>query len=161
MNLVKYNDPILKQVSQQFSFQEPPFDPIEFSQELVKFMYENNAINIAAIQVGIPFRIFAMRGSPQNFVCFNPRIVQPSSDTVLLEEASVTYPGLSVKIKRPQHCRVRFAMPNGDVRTETFTGMTARAFQQSIDFLDGKVYYTNANLYHREQALRKWRRIVK
>ena len=159
MNLVKYNDQILKQKSEPFSFQNPPFDQIEFSQELVKFMYENNAINLAAIQVGIPLRIFAMRGSPQNFVCFNPRIVQPSEAVVLLEEASVTYPGLSVKIKRPQHCRVRFSMPNGDVKTETFTGMTARAFQQSVDFLDGKVYYANANPIHREQALKKWKRI--
>lgn len=159
MNLVKYNDPILKQKSEPFSFQDPSFDPIEFSKELVKFMYENNAINLTAIQVGIPLRIFAMRGSPQNFVCINPRIVQPSEAVVLLEEASVTYPGLSVKIKRPQHCRARFSMPNGDVRTETFTGMTARVFQQSIDFLDGKVYYANANPIHREQALRKWNRI--
>lgn len=158
MNLIEYTDPTLKEISKQFDFQHPPFDALEFSQELVKTMYDNNGICLAAIQVGIPLRIFAMRGSPQNFVCFNPRIVQPSEQFIRLEEKSLTYPGLCVKVNRPQHCRVRFATPNGDVRTETFTGITARVFQQSMDFLDGQLFYSAANPIHRQQSLRKWKR---
>lgn len=160
MEVIDYRNPILKTVSKPFDFTAPPFNPIDFSHELVKFMYDMNTINLAAIQVGIDYRIFAMRGFPENFVCFNPRVVQPSVETVLLEETSLTYPKLFVKIRRPSHCRVRFAMPNGDVKTETFTGMTARIFQQSMDFLDGKLYYASANPIHREQALRKWKRII-
>jgi len=158
MNLLKYNDPLLKQESQPFDFKNPPFDPIEFSQELVKFMYDNNAICLTAPQVDVPYRIFAMRGAPENFVCFNPKIVMPSHEEVRLDEISLTFPGLEVKIKRPQHCKVRFATPNGEIRTETYTGMTARVFQHCMDFLDGEVFYHKANPIHREQALRKWKR---
>jgi len=158
MNIVDYRDPSLKEVAAPFDFKNPPFDPIEFSHELVKFMYDNNAICVSAPQVGIPYRIFAMRGSPENFVCFNPRVVMPSEETIRLEEISLTYPGLEVKIKRPQHCKVRFATPNGEIRTETYTGMTARAFQHCLDFLDGTPYYSRANPIHRQQAFRKWRR---
>jgi peptide deformylase len=157
LELVKFNDPILKKMSNLFPFNDPPFDPVEFSQELVKTMYDKNAINLTATQVGVPYRIFAMRGSPQNFVCFNPKLVQPSIESISLEETCVTYPGMSIKIKRPQHCRVRFATPNGDIRTETFTGMTARVFQNSLDILDGLAYYAKANPIHREIALRKWK----
>jgi peptide deformylase len=156
MILLKHTDKNLNQVSENFNFKEPPFDPIEFSQELVKFMYDNNGICLAAPQVGIPLRIFAMRGSPQNFVVFNPKVIMPSKDEVRLEETSMTYPGLIIPVKRSQHCRVRFATPNGEVRTETFTGMTARAFLQSMDFLDGKKFYANSNPIHRERAFRKW-----
>ena len=158
MHILGYTNPILKEFSQTFDFRKPPFDPVEFAQQLVKTMYDNNGICLAAIQVGIPYRIFAMRGSPENFVCFNPRVVQPSEQMIRLEETSLTYPGLCVKVNRPQHCRVRFATPNGEVRTETFTGMTARVFQQSMYFLDGKLFYSAANPIHREQALRKWKR---
>jgi peptide deformylase len=157
MYILKHTDKILKEVSQTFDFREPPFDPVEFAQQLVKTMYDNNGICLAAIQVGIPYRVFAMRGSPENFVCFNPRVVQPSEQMIRLEETSLTYPGLCVKVNRPQHCRVRFATPNGEVRTETFTGMTARVFQQSMDFLDGRLFYSAANPIHRQQALRKWK----
>lgn len=158
MHLLDYKDPILKEVSQNFDFSNPPIDPVEFSQELVKTMYEHNGLCLAAIQVGLPWRVFAMRGSPQNFVCFNPKVVQLSEQQIRLEEKSLTYPELCVKVKRSQHCRVRFATPNGDVRTETFTGITARVFQQSMDFLDGQLFYSAANPIHRQQSLRKWKR---
>lgn len=158
MNLLKHTDPALKKKSVAFDFTSPPFDPYQFSHELVKFMYENNGICVAAPQVGMPYRIFAMRGAPENFVCFNPRVVMASEQEVRLDEISLTYPELCVKIKRSQHCKVRFTTPNGEVKTETYTGMTARVFQHCMDFLDGEVFYHKANPIHREQALRKWKR---
>jgi peptide deformylase len=158
MNLLKHTDPDLKKKSVAFDFKDPPFDPYQFSHELVKFMYDNSAMCVAAAQVGVPYRIFAMRGAPENYVCFNPRVVMTSEQEIRLDEISLTYPGLEVMIKRPQHCKVRFSTPNGETRTETFTGMTARVFQHCMDFLDGEVFYRKANPIHRQQALRKWKR---
>jgi peptide deformylase len=157
MNLVDRNDPILTKPCDVFDFINPPFDPIEFSKELVQFMYANNGAGLAANQVGVPYRIFAMRGSPENFVCFNPKLVQPSEVQVALEEGCLTYQGLYVKIKRPQHIRVRFQTPNGDTLTKQFTGMTARIFQHELDHLDGIVFYNRANRFHRDRALRNWK----
>ena len=157
MNLVEQNDPILTTKCQDFDFSNPPFDPIEFAQELVKFMYDKNGIGLAANQVGVPYRVFAMRGSPENYVCYNPKIVQESEQHIVLEEGCLTYPGLFVKVKRPQFLRVRFSTPNGDTRTETFTNMTARTFQHELDHLDGIIFYNKANKYHKDQAMRKWK----
>lgn len=157
MELVNKNDRILTTKCDEFDFSNPPFDPIEFSKELVKFMYDRGGIGLAANQIGKPYRVFAMRGNPENFVCFNPRIVQPSEQEIVLDEGCLTYPGLYLKIKRPQHVRVRFQLPNGDTRTETFTGMTARVFQHELDHLDGIIFYNRANRFHRDRALRKWK----
>jgi peptide deformylase len=155
MQLVNKNDPKLTTPCANFDFVNPPFDSVEFAQELVKFMYDRNGVGLAANQVGVPYRIFAMRGSPENFVCYNPKLVQPSEAQVILEEGCLTYPGLYVKIKRPQHVRVRFTTPNGDTLTKQFTGMTARVFQHQMDYLDGIVFYNRANRFHRDQAFRK------
>lgn len=143
---------------EEFDFKDPPFDPIEYSQNLVKFMYDNNALGVAANQVGNPYRIFAMRGSPENFVCFNPKIIQESEQEILLEEGCLTFPGLLVKIKRPEFVRVRFQTPNGDTLTKKFIGMSARVFQHELDHLNGVKYYDLANKFHRDQAMRKWRK---
>jgi peptide deformylase len=158
MKLVNADDPILTTPCKEFDFLNPPFDPIQFAKDLVKFMYDNNGIGLAANQVGVPYRVFSMRGEPENFVCFNPKIVQPSEMIVELEEGCLTYPGLIVKITRPQHVRVRFTVPNGETMTKTFTGMTARTFQHEIDHLNGEIFYNKANRYHRDQALKKWKR---
>ena len=161
MELVKSTDPVLKRKCDYFDFHNPPFDPIEFSHELVKCMYEHNGLGLAANQVGISLRIFALRGSPQNYVCFNPRIVWTSEEEVLLEEGCLTYPNLIAKVKRPRFIRARFNLPNGTLRTEKFIGMTARCFQHEFDHLEGIVFYEKANRYHREQAFKRRKQIEK
>lgn len=157
LKFVPPNDPILKTPCREFNFNEPPLDPIELAQALVKTMYQNNGIGLAANQVGLSYRVFAMRGAPENFVCFNPKLVQPSEMEIVLEEKCLTYPGLLVKIKRPQHVRVRFTMPNGETVTKQFTGITARIFQHELDHLDGILYFNRANKYHRDQFMKKLR----
>jgi len=160
MKLVSSDDPILRKVCEDFDFIHPPFDIIEYSKTLVKFMYDNNGYGIAASQVGDPYRIFAMRGHPENFVCINPRIIDTSNETIVLEEGCLSYPNLVVKVKRPRHIRVRFHTPNGDVRTEKFTGMSARVFQHEMDHLNGILYFNRASRYHRDMAMRKWRDVA-
>lgn len=118
-------------------------------------MYDNNGIGLAANQVGIPYRIFAMRGYPENFVCVNPRIVNFSSQEIALEEGCLSFPNLVVKIKRPKEIRVRFQTPNGETITRMFDGMTARVFQHELDHLNGIIFYKRANRFHREKALKK------
>jgi peptide deformylase len=158
MKLVNYSDPILTTPCQTFNFSDPPFDPIQFAKDIVKFMHENNGIGLAANQVGVPYKVFCMRGHPENFVCYNPKIVWYSDAKIELEEGCLTYPGLTVKITRPQHIRVRFNTPNGDTLTKQFTGMSSRIFQHEFDHLDGNVFYNKANRYHRDTALKKWKR---
>lgn len=157
MNIVDSSDPILRQKTQQFDFNTPPFEPVEFAQQLVKTMYDNNGLGLAANQVGFPYAIFAMRGHPENFVCFNPRIIWTDDETIVLEEGCVSFPNLFVRIKRPRSIRVRFQTPNGEVRTDRFEGISARIFQHELDHLNGVIFYTRANKYHRDQAMRRWR----
>lgn len=154
---MELNDKYLSEICQDFDFTNPPFDPIEFAQKMIAFMYEKNGLGLAANQVGVPYRIFAMRGAPENFVCFNPKIVGSSTDKVVLEEGCLSYPGLLVKVKRPSMVRVRFNTPNGDTMTKTFIGMSARIYQHELDHLDGVKFFEKANKFHRDQAFRKWK----
>lgn len=83
---------------------------------------------------------------------FNPRIVDTSEETVLLDEGCLSFPGLFVKIRRPKKIRARYTLPNGETVTQVFDGMTARIFQHELDHLDGVVYYTRANPIHLEKG---------
>ena len=158
MKLVSANDPVLKTKCEDFDFANPPFEPVEFAQNLVKSMYENNGLGLSANQIGISYRVFAMRGAPENYVCFNPRVIMPSEETILLEEGCLSYPNLYVKIWRPRHIRVRFNTPNGDTKTETFTGLSARCFLHEMDHMDGFEFYRHANSIHKAQAFARLKR---
>jgi peptide deformylase len=155
MNLVNKDDIILKTPTQKFDFVNPPFDPIEFAKNLIRIMYDNNGIGLAANQIGVPYSIFAMRASPENFVCFNPKIIDTSQTQIVLEEGCLTYPGIVVKIKRPQHIRVRFNTPNGDTLTKKFTGMTARIFQHEYEHLQGGRFFDSLSSLKKEMLIKK------
>jgi len=155
MNLVDKNDPILRTPTEKFNFLSPPFDPILFSKDIVKYMYDKGGLGLAANQVGVPYSIFAMRGAPENFVCFNPVVVWSSNSLIELEEGCLSFSGLLLKIKRPQHIRVRFNTPNGDILTKKFTGLSARIFQHEYDHLQGKVFTDLVSKLKLDMALKK------
>jgi peptide deformylase len=157
MDLVDSTDPILTSWAEDFDFDNPPADPVQLALDLVATMRYYQGIGIAGPQVGFPYRVFAMEGEPAR-VCFNPRIVSTSGDDILLEEGCLSYPGLIVKVKRPQHARIRFTGPNGETFTEQFTGMTARVIQHECDHLEGILFFDKANRYHREQAFKNWKK---
>jgi len=158
MLLVRQNDPILRTPCVEFDFANPQLDVVQFAKDLVYMMYELNGIGLSANQVGYNLRIFALRGHPENFVCVNPKIVNASEQSSYIIEGCLTFPGLAVKIKRADEIRVRFAMPNGDTRTETFRGLTAHAFQHEMDHMNGELFYMKATKYHRDQAFKNWKK---
>ena len=156
MKLVDKYDPLLTTLlTEDFDFEDPQTDPVQLAIDMVEFMREKKGLGLAANQVGLNFRMFAMEGEPAR-VCFNPKIVSQSDEQVLLEEGCLSFPGLVVKVKRSRHCRIRFTGPNGEVYTEQFTGMTARVIQHEVEHLDGMLFFDKANRYHRDAAFKKW-----
>jgi len=165
--LLPNTDKLLKTPTTPWDFENPPFDVIEYVKEMVRFMRDHQGLGLASNQIEtafdqptIRYSIFSMHCDP-NIVCINPRIIDLSGDEITLEEGCLSYPGLSVKIKRHQHLRARYQQPNGETVTETYTGMTARVFQHEMDHLDGINFLSRANRFHREQAMRKAARIMR
>lgn len=152
--LVKYPDPILTTALEDFDFFNTPQTPLEIATKLMTVMNDCSAVGLAANQIGLPHRVFVMRGHPENFVCFNPRIVHRGAEQSSMEEACLSFPGVTVKIKRPTEIRVRFQAPSGAVVTQKFEGLTARVFQHELDHLDGVLFFNRAGRYHREKALK-------
>ena len=153
LDLVNDRDPILRTQLPLFDFSNPPVDPIQLAKDLTETMIANKGMGLAANQVGLPYRVFVLTGQ-QILACFNPKVVDISPEEVYINEGCLSYPGLVVKIKRPQEIRVRFTMPNGETRTAKFEGLTARCFLHELDHLNGVVHLERANPIHREKAMR-------
>lgn len=156
--IITYPDPSLTTPTSEFDFVDPPEDPNEIANALMKVINDKSLIGISANQIRLPYRVFVLRGAENNFVCFNPKIVYSSEESELLDEACPSFPGITVKVKRSKEIRVRFQTPTGSVATLTFTGLTARAFQHELDHLDGVIFYNRANRYYREKALKNGRK---
>lgn len=150
-DLIDCNDEILKSPLARFDFSNPPTDPIQLAHDLAETMLHHNGIGLSANQIGLPYRVFAIKSSPI-IVCFNPYIVDESDEKISLEEGCLSYPGLFIKVKRPKTIKVRYTEPNGNVVTRTFDGLTARIFQHEFDHLQGINFTKRASRIHVEQA---------
>lgn len=154
LEYIESDNPLLRQKTELFDFANPPTDPIELAKDLYETLMTSKFIGLSAPQVGLPYRAFALRTQP-GIVCFNPRLVDVSSETILLDEVCASFPQLAIPVKRPKKIKVRYSEPNGETKTAVFEGMTARYYMHELDHLDGKVYTDNVNKFHLDRAKRK------
>lgn len=154
LKLITGQQPILMQPAQKFDFTNPPCDPWDLAEALVKAMIDNNGMGLSACQVGIPYSVFAMVGEP-NHVMFNPKIVDVSDEKISLEEGCLSFPGIMAPIERPRHVKVRFTGPDGQTTTKKFTGMSARVVLHEMDHLEGVLFFNRLSRLKREQIFKK------
>ena len=152
------NNDMLRNEIPVFDFANPSIDPVELSHKLINAMKDGKGIGLAANQIGVPVRAFAMDSEPP-IVAFNPKITFFGEEEVLMEEGCLSYPGVYVKIKRPRFIRVRFADPYGNICTKKFDGMAARVFQHELDHLNGIEYFNRAHPIHLDRFKRKWKKV--
>lgn len=160
LKLVSSDNPILRQKTEPFVFSDAPTDPIQLAKDLYETMVQNKGLGLAAPQVGLPYRAFALYAVP-GIVCFNPRIVDKSEEQIVMEEGCLSFPHMVLKIKRPRRIKVRYAEPNGSVETKVLDGMTARCFLHEMDHLDGIVYTSHAHPVHVQRALRQQKNMLR
>lgn len=154
LQLVSSDSAVLRQKAETFNFAKPQTDAIQLAKDLYETMVTYKGLGLAAPQVGLPYRVFALYAVP-GIVCFNPRIVDQSEEVIEMEEGCLSFPNLILKIKRPRRIKVRYLEPNANVVTKVFDGMAARCFQHELDHLDGNLFMSRANKFHLERALRK------
>ena len=127
----------------------------ELLDNMVETMKHYGGIGLSANQCGIPVRMFVF-GDNENYVpCFNPRIIEVSEKKIPIEEGCLTYPGLFVKIFRPDEVTATFEDENRELHEETFTGLMARVFLHEMDHMDGIDFTSRAGKMALDIAKRK------
>ena len=154
LKLVIGQQPILMQPAEKFDFSNPPCDPWDLAEAMVKIMIDSNGLGLSACQLGLPYSVFSMRGEP-NHVMFNPKLVDVSTGTIELEEGCLSFPGMVAKITRPIHVKIRFTGPDGQTTTKKFTGMSARVIQHEMDHLNGVLFFNHLPRVQRDRLFKK------
>ncbi len=137
----------------------------EESSELQKKLFEvlnNPAIpGISAPELGINYSVFYVKnvqGQPW-IIAFNPRIVYSSDKLVDVHETCYSYPGIKVRIRRPESIRARWETPSGETITRQLDGAVARLFQHEMTHMkdDARPFWFDANYLNKNKAIRDWK----
>ncbi len=154
------NNDMLRQKMPEFNFADPIMDATDLNKTLINTMKDEKGVGLAANQLGIATRAFAIHTEPPE-VLFNPIITFASDEEVLMDEGCLSYPGVYVKIKRPKDIRVRYKNLHGAICTKRYSGLAARCVQHEIDHLDGIEYFKRAHPIHQERFKKKWTKMTR
>ncbi|MEO0421754.1 MAG: peptide deformylase [Pseudomonadota bacterium] len=109
---------------------------------------------IAAPQIGVPWRIVAMRvggDAPQTF--YNPVLDDHDHDQMEYWEDCMSFPNLLVRVRMPKACRLTYRDAEWREHRVWLTGDYAALLQHEVDHLDG-VLATQRAIDERSLALR-------
>lgn len=115
-------------------------------------------VAISANQIGLPWRIFVVRGfvlagmerkdpgadDVPDVAFVNPKITKTSRKKELLDEACLSVPGFHGNIKRAERVTVRAQSLDGKRFERGASGLLSQIFQHETDHLDGTLYVDKA-----------------
>ena len=119
----------------KFNFEE--VDAVMLTNIMLDRMTEMGGVALSAPQVGLDLSMFVMGIDQAKMEVFNPTIISYSKEETLMNEGSLTFPGVLVIVKRPTTITVEYYNKNGELKQNEFQGLTARIFQHAFDHLQG------------------------
>ena len=128
-------DQLSKGFASKFNFED--VDASMLTNIMLDRMTEMGGVALSAPQVGLNICMFVMGIDQARIEVFNPTIVSYSKDESLMNEGSLTFPGILVVVKRPTKVTVEYYNKKGELHQKEFQGLTARIFQHAFDHLQG------------------------
>ena len=128
-------DQLSKGFASKFNFEDD--DASMLTNIMLDRMTEMGGVALSAPQVGLNICMFVMGIDQARIEVFNPTIVSYSKDESLMNEGSLTFPGILVVVKRPTNVTVEYYNKKGELQQNEFQGLTARIFQHAFDHLQG------------------------
>jgi peptide deformylase len=163
LKIVTWPNPIL----------EIPADPVtSFNGELKQLvdsmfetMYSAPGVGLAAVQVGVPKRLFVMdcsggKDPAQRVVMINPEVISMEGKQNG-EEGCLSFPGIYFGVERNLRAIVRAHDANGKEFEIDGTELTARCMLHETDHCDGIVFLDKMTPLKREIVKRKIKKLQK
>jgi peptide deformylase len=163
LNMRYWDDTALSNVCRPVTTDEFGGQLKEFGDLLLATLkHHGNGLGLAAPQVGLTKRLFAMRfPSAEDLtpvVLVNPVITKKEGREVG-QEGCLSIPSIYDQVERAAFVRVEFQWVNGQEGVYDLEGLDARIVQHEIDHLDGIMFFQRMSKQMRKNVLRQWEKI--
>ena len=136
----------------------------EIKDNLIETMEHYNGVGLSANQCGVMERVFVMYSDVKKkeiIACFNPKIITESDEEVFMDEGCLTYPGLWLKVKRPDGIEVTYEDENGEKQERAMFGLECRVFQHEYDHMEGTNFIQKVSKLKLDMAQRRQKKQAK
>ena len=157
--LLESDNPILKVKLEDFN---PELNRQEIKDNLIETMQHYEGIGLSANQIGVMERVFVMYNhveTKQIIACFNPKIIKEGEEKVLIDEGCLSFPGLWVKVNRPETIEVEYEDENGEKVQRELYGLQSRIFQHEYDHMEGSNFTEKVSKLKLDMAIKKQKKM--
>ena len=163
MEIFQYPHKTLTEVSTEWKTQDQiqGYDDIEkFEHDMIKLMHDEKGMGLAANQIGLTKRFFAIgHESFDRFknavIIYNPRLISTSEEKVVDVEGCLSFRGIWLKVERPKTCEVEYETKQGKKQTARLDGMESKCFQHELDHLEGITFNQRVSKLRWDMARKK------
>jgi peptide deformylase len=135
-------------------------------EDMFETMYEAPGIGLAAIQLGIAWRVVTMdlskkevEAAPRTFV--NPEIVWWSEEKSIYEEGCLSIPDVHEDVERPARVKLRYLDLEGRPHEEDAEGLFATCIQHEVDHLNGVLFIDHISKLKRDRIVKRFTKAAK
>ena len=155
--LTKFGEPVLKAKAKPVEVFDESIE--ELGKDLVETMYEENGLGLAAPQIDVSKRMFAIdmrrRANPDApcifkldgqelpldlampLVAVNPVVEELGEYVEIAEEGCLSFPGIFAEVERSEIVKMNYFDTKGNPHELICEGLFARCVQHENDHLDG------------------------
>ena len=117
-------------------------DKEKFEYDMIKLMLDEKGMGLAANQIGITKRFFAIGHDSfdtfqKHAIIWNPQVINFSEEKIIDVEGCLSFKDIFVKVERPKAIEVQYETTQGETKTARLDGMESKCFQHELDHLDG------------------------
>ena len=117
-------------------------DKENFEHDMIKVMLEEKGMGLAANQIGITKRFFAIGHSSfdtfkNHAIIWNPQVINFSEEKIIDVEGCLSFKNIFVKVERPKTIEVQYETTQGKTKFAKLDGMESKCFQHELDHLNG------------------------
>ena len=137
------------------------YDDIEkFERDYIKLMLDESGMGLAANQVGITKRFFAIGHDSfdtfkKHAIIWNPKVINFSEEKVIDVEGCLSFKNIWLKVERPKTVEVQYETTQGQTKNATLDGMESKCFQHECDHLEGITFNQRVSKLRWQMANKK------
>ena len=164
INVLQYPHKALTEVSTPFDFNNDKildYDDIEkFQHDMINLMITSRGMGLAANQLGITKRFFAIGSETfdkfkKSAIIWNPRLITESEEKVIHEEGCLSFKGIFIKVERSKVIEVEYETTQGTKETARLDNMESKCFQHELDHLEGITFNKRISKLRWDMAKKK------
>jgi len=157
--------PILRQKAKKLETIQD--EDLNIANNMMDTMLKAPGVGLAANQVGILKQIITIHFEDKEnekktkYILFNPKIINFSKETVIMEEGCLSLPEQYADIERPEGITLEYIDDKKKLVKKKVNGYEARVLQHEIDHLSGKLFVDYLSSLKRNILIKKVKKLIK